>query len=59
LFYIFSATRSFALLALGFSESSLSQGRVGFFVISFIVGLFPQMQMGKSFGQVHPLESDL
>lgn len=39
-FYIFSATLSFALLALGLSSISASVGVMGFFVIIFRTG-FP------------------
>src|SRR5699024_2730838 len=51
--YIFSAIRSFALLALGFLLTSSSEGMIGLPVIFFISAFLPHTQTGNSLGQVH------
>ncbi len=50
---LLSKTLIFALWDLEFSFCSLSDGRTGFFVITFPRDFFPQTQTGKSGGQVH------
>ena len=50
----FSATRSFALRALGFSASSSSPETMGLRVMSFTLGFLPHTQTGKFGGQVQP-----
>ena len=50
------ATRSFALRERGFRFISSGDGRIGFRVRTFNTGLFPQTQIGKSGGQVQPVD---
>ena len=45
---------SFAECERLFASSSSLLGSIGFFVISLPLGVFPQMQMGNSGGQVQP-----
>ena len=51
----FSATRSLALRALGFSSSSVSPDTMGFRVRIRTFGFFPHTHTGKLGGQVQPL----
>ncbi len=55
--YIFLHTLSFALLLLELISFSSFEGSIGFFVIIFICGSFPQTQIGKLGGQVHGFSS--
>lgn len=48
----FSNTRSFALLALGFSSISVSDGRIGFLVTTCPLLFLPHTQTGNSRGQM-------
>ena len=50
--YIFSAMRSLALLARGFSSVSFSPGLIGLPVTLTMSAFLPHTQTGKSFGQV-------
>ena len=54
-FHINSQTLSFALLARKFSASSSPRGIITFLEIIFTRGVCPQIHIGKSFGQMHPL----
>ena len=53
--YSFSATRSLALRARGFSASSLFPAVMGFLPTSLTRGFLPHTHTGKSGGQVQPL----
>ena len=55
---IFSTALNLLLLARGFSSSSFSEGTMGFRVMLFTEGLFPQTHTGKSFGHVQPFSKD-
>ena len=52
--YVLTATRRRADAERGFASSSAWSGRTGFLVSGRSVGSFPQMQTGKSGGQVQP-----
>ncbi len=52
--YSFSAVRSLALRARGFSSSSRSVGRMGFLFTSLMSGVRPHTHTGKSGGQMQP-----
>jgi len=54
-FYILSAIRSLALLALGLLSDSASAGVIGFLEITFSDGTTLQTHTGKSFGHTQPL----